>query len=97
MSRTALYCFHPTAPKPMIEFSVMMRTSEHSTVKQFKYLKVLVQEMAVKLDMGFLSSIAGLFAPSKDEEVDEVTFCPFNKLNSSLPAPPLPGVSQNDK
>ncbi|XP_071825694.1 intermembrane lipid transfer protein VPS13A-like isoform X3 [Apostichopus japonicus] len=60
-----------SAPKPMIEFSVMMRTSEHSTVKQFKYLKVLVQEMAVKLDMGFLSSIAGLFAPSKDEEVDE--------------------------
>ncbi|KAJ8035599.1 Vacuolar protein sorting-associated protein 13C [Holothuria leucospilota] len=60
-----------SAPKPMIEFSVMMRTSDHSTVKQFKYLKVLVQEMAVKLDMGFLSSIAALVASDKAEEVDE--------------------------
>ncbi|XP_071787909.1 intermembrane lipid transfer protein VPS13A-like isoform X9 [Asterias amurensis] len=51
-----------SAPKPMIEFSLMMRYSEHSKVNQIKYLRLLIQEMAAKVDIGFIINLAGLFA-----------------------------------
>jgi vacuolar protein sorting-associated protein 13A/C len=39
----------------------MMRKSEHSNVPQIKYFKVLVQEMAVKVDQGFINAMISLF------------------------------------
>uniref|UniRef100_A0A914WWB3 Uncharacterized protein n=1 Tax=Plectus sambesii TaxID=2011161 RepID=A0A914WWB3_9BILA len=50
-----------SAPKPFTELSFMMRKSEHSTVPQIKYFKVLVQEMAVKVDQGFINAMISLF------------------------------------
>uniref|UniRef100_A0A3Q2FD83 Vacuolar protein sorting 13 homolog C n=1 Tax=Cyprinodon variegatus TaxID=28743 RepID=A0A3Q2FD83_CYPVA len=51
-------------PKPFMDMSVIMRFNQHSSVMQFKYFMALVQEMAVKIDQGFLDAVAALFAPA---------------------------------
>jgi vacuolar protein sorting-associated protein 13A/C len=43
--------------KPFIEMSVVQRIIPHSTVKQFKYLKLLTQEFHVKVDLLFVNEI----------------------------------------
>ncbi|XP_063952525.1 intermembrane lipid transfer protein VPS13A-like isoform X3 [Lytechinus pictus] len=67
------------APKQLLEFSMMVRFSEHSTVKQIKYLKLLVQEMAVKLDMGFLANIAAIFQSDEEQVIDRVALLELDK------------------
>ncbi|XP_064645587.1 intermembrane lipid transfer protein VPS13C-like isoform X5 [Lineus longissimus] len=56
-----------SVPKPFTEMSVMLRKNEHSDVMQFRYFHLLTQEMAVKVDQGFLIAIIGLFASSVPE------------------------------
>ncbi|XP_057687593.1 intermembrane lipid transfer protein VPS13C isoform X2 [Corythoichthys intestinalis] len=51
-------------PKAFLDMSVITRSNQHSNVTQFKYFMVLVQEMAVKMDRGFLSAILALLAPA---------------------------------
>ncbi|KAG9352350.1 hypothetical protein JZ751_020763 [Albula glossodonta] len=58
-------------PKPFIDVSIITRFNEHSQVMQFKYFMALVQEMAVKIDQGFLGAIIALFTPSTDPEADK--------------------------
>uniref|UniRef100_A0A4W3H7A4 Vacuolar protein sorting 13 homolog C n=1 Tax=Callorhinchus milii TaxID=7868 RepID=A0A4W3H7A4_CALMI len=53
-------------PKPFVDISIITRFNEHSQVMQFKYFMVLIQEMAVKLDQGFLSAIIALFTAALD-------------------------------
>ncbi|XP_069759027.1 intermembrane lipid transfer protein VPS13C isoform X1 [Narcine bancroftii] len=53
-------------PKPFVDASIITRFNEHSQVTQFKYFMVLIQEMAVKIDQGFLSAIIALFTPAAD-------------------------------
>ncbi|XP_051920113.1 intermembrane lipid transfer protein VPS13C isoform X3 [Hippocampus zosterae] len=53
-------------PKPFIDVSVITRFNRHSGVTQFKYFMALVQEMAVKIDQGFLSAILALVTPAAD-------------------------------
>uniref|UniRef100_UPI00398F8396 intermembrane lipid transfer protein VPS13C isoform X2 n=1 Tax=Pristiophorus japonicus TaxID=55135 RepID=UPI00398F8396 len=53
-------------PKPFIDVSIITRFNEHSQVMQFKYFMVLIQEMAVKIDQGFLSAVIALFTPASD-------------------------------
>ena len=60
----------------MIELSLMMRYSEHSKVKQIKYLRLLIQEMAAKVDIGFVMCLAGLFATGA--EVTGMEVCKRN-------------------
>ncbi|XP_051973520.1 intermembrane lipid transfer protein VPS13C-like [Xyrauchen texanus] len=55
-------------PKPFIDVSIITRFNEHSQVMQFKYFMALVQEMAVKIDQGFLGAILALFTPANDAE-----------------------------
>ncbi|XP_053451789.1 intermembrane lipid transfer protein VPS13C isoform X1 [Nycticebus coucang] len=72
--------FHPVAPpksialdsepKPFIDVSVITRFNEYSKVLQFKYFMVLIQEMALKVDQGFLGAIVGLFTPTTDPEAE---------------------------
>uniref|UniRef100_A0A8C8RP73 Vacuolar protein sorting-associated protein 13C n=1 Tax=Pelusios castaneus TaxID=367368 RepID=A0A8C8RP73_9SAUR len=72
--------FHPVAPpksialdsepKPFIDISIITRFNEYSKVLQFKYFMVLIQEMALKLDQGFLGALIGLFTPSSDPEAE---------------------------
>ncbi|XP_041037246.1 vacuolar protein sorting-associated protein 13C isoform X4 [Carcharodon carcharias] len=53
-------------PKPFIDISIITRFNEHSQVMQFKYFMVLIQEMAVKIDQGFLSAVIAMFTPASD-------------------------------
>ncbi|XP_007956453.1 vacuolar protein sorting-associated protein 13C [Orycteropus afer afer] len=72
--------FHPVAPpksialdsepKPFIDVSVITRFNEYSKVLQFKYFMVLIQEMALKVDQGFLGAIVALFTPTTDPEAE---------------------------
>ncbi|XP_009427537.4 intermembrane lipid transfer protein VPS13C isoform X5 [Pan troglodytes] len=72
--------FHPVAPpksialdsepKPFIDVSVITRFNEYSKVLQFKYFMVLIQEMALKIDQGFLGAIIALFTPTTDPEAE---------------------------
>ncbi|XP_074863378.1 intermembrane lipid transfer protein VPS13C isoform X3 [Carettochelys insculpta] len=72
--------FHPVAPpksvaldsepKPFIDVSIITRFNEYSKVLQIKYFMVLIQEMALKLDQGFLGALVGLFTPSTDPEAE---------------------------
>ncbi|XP_035855716.1 vacuolar protein sorting-associated protein 13C isoform X4 [Sander lucioperca] len=57
-------------PKPFIDVSVITRFNRHSSVMQFKYFMALVQEMAVKIDQGFLAAILALFTPAADPQTD---------------------------
>jgi vacuolar protein sorting-associated protein 13A/C len=49
------------APKPFTELSLAMRKSERDNVAQIKYFRVLIQEMAVKVDKGFINAMLELF------------------------------------
>ncbi|XP_072349204.1 LOW QUALITY PROTEIN: intermembrane lipid transfer protein VPS13C [Scyliorhinus torazame] len=53
-------------PKPFVDISIITRYNEHSQVMQFKYFMVLIQEMAVKIDQGFLSAVIAMFTPASD-------------------------------
>lgn len=47
--------------KPFVEVSIVERIMEHSKVRQYKYYKLLVQEFHVKVDMGFINALVGMF------------------------------------
>ncbi|KAG5677846.1 hypothetical protein PVAND_007566 [Polypedilum vanderplanki] len=57
-----------TELKPFIEMSVVQRIIPHSTVTQFKYLRVLMQEFHVKVDLDFINAIVEMFAVEMDEK-----------------------------
>ncbi|KAJ6664322.1 hypothetical protein lerEdw1_008541 [Lerista edwardsae] len=58
-------------PKPFIDVSIIIRFNEYSKVLQFKYFMVLIQEMALKIDQGFLGALIALFTPSADPEAEK--------------------------
>lgn len=57
-----------TELKPFIEMSVVQRIIPHSTVKQFKYMRVLMQEFHVKVDLIFINEIFGMLSSTTTEE-----------------------------
>lgn len=57
-------------PKPFIDVSIITRFNQYSSVMQFKYFMALVQEMAVKIDQGFLEAILAVFTPAADPQAD---------------------------
>ncbi|KAM4616365.1 intermembrane lipid transfer protein VPS13A [Polymixia lowei] len=50
-------------PKPLTDISIVTRAAGHSDISRIKYFKVLIQEMDLKLDLGFLYAILELFTP----------------------------------
>ncbi|XP_064497383.1 intermembrane lipid transfer protein VPS13A isoform X5 [Pseudopipra pipra] len=50
-----------SAPKPFTDVSIVMRTAGHSQISHIKYFKVLIQEMDLRLDLGFLYALVALF------------------------------------
>lgn len=50
-----------SVPKPFIELSMMKRNVEHSDIQQIKYFKVLIQEMALQADQGFINGMIAMF------------------------------------
>ncbi|KAM7416667.1 hypothetical protein PAMA_018632 [Pampus argenteus] len=63
-------------PKPLTDISIVTRTAGHSDISRIKYFKVLIQEMDLKLDLGFIYAVADLFTPehvsteSSEQEVE---------------------------
>ncbi|XP_041649214.1 vacuolar protein sorting-associated protein 13C isoform X2 [Cheilinus undulatus] len=82
-------------PKPFIDVSIITRFNQHSNVMQFKYFMALVQEMAVKIDQGFLGAILSLFTPAADPQADRQKTQLIEKDLELLQAE-LAEVSSND-
>ncbi|KAJ8285413.1 hypothetical protein GJAV_G00026530 [Gymnothorax javanicus] len=63
-------------PKPLTDVSIVTRSAGHSDISRIKYFKVLIQEMDLKLDLGFLYAILDLFTQenvsniSSEQEVE---------------------------
>ncbi|XP_008400932.1 vacuolar protein sorting-associated protein 13C isoform X3 [Poecilia reticulata] len=57
-------------PKPFIDVSVITRFNQHSNITQIKYFMALVQEMALKIDQGFLDAVAALFSSAANLQND---------------------------
>uniref|UniRef100_A0AAX7V420 Vacuolar protein sorting 13 homolog A n=1 Tax=Astatotilapia calliptera TaxID=8154 RepID=A0AAX7V420_ASTCA len=49
-----------TEPKPLTDISIVTRAAGHSDISRIKYFVVLIQEMDLKLDLGFLYAILEL-------------------------------------
>lgn len=58
--------------KPFAEMSIVKRLLEHSTVQQFRYFKVLIQEFHVKVDLAFTNALMLLFEDAEANETQEV-------------------------
>ncbi|ESO95114.1 hypothetical protein LOTGIDRAFT_160876 [Lottia gigantea] len=80
-----------SVPKPFIEVSMMQRKHEYTTVSQIKYAKVLIQEMAVHVDQGFLNAVLELFAAdtpvSREQEFYIFCLVCFLSVNHSFEDP----------
>ncbi|XP_062937463.1 intermembrane lipid transfer protein VPS13A isoform X3 [Cynocephalus volans] len=62
-----------SAPKPFTDVSIVVRSAGHSQISRIKYFKVLIQEMDLRLDLGFVYALADLIAEAevtKKMEVD---------------------------
>lgn len=51
-----------TELKPFIEMSVVQRIIPHSSITQFKYMRVLMQEFHIKVDLDFINAIVDMLA-----------------------------------
>lgn len=58
--------------KPFAELSMVKRLLEHSTVQQFRYFKVLVQEFHIKVDIVFLNAIMSFLEANEVNDAEEV-------------------------
>ncbi|KAM7308838.1 vacuolar protein sorting-associated protein 13A isoform X4 [Ixodes scapularis] len=81
---TAMYRFMPqerklaSSPRPLLEVALLVHHSERLNLNTVKYLKVLLQEVYIKLDKGFLLSVYDIFSGIFTED-DEKT-----KLKSDM-------------
>ncbi|XP_026058511.1 vacuolar protein sorting-associated protein 13A isoform X2 [Carassius auratus] len=57
-------------PKPLADVSIITRAAGHSDILRIKYFKVLIQEMDLRIDLGFLYAILELLTA---EHVSVVT------------------------
>ncbi|KAL2092597.1 hypothetical protein ACEWY4_012395 [Coilia grayii] len=56
-------------PKPLTDVSIITRAAGHSDILRIKYFKVLIQEMDLRLDLGFLYALQELFTQEHTEAV----------------------------
>ncbi|XP_069786597.1 intermembrane lipid transfer protein VPS13A isoform X2 [Narcine bancroftii] len=68
-----------SAPKPFADVSIITRSAGQSEISRFRYFKVLIQEMDLKLDLGFLYSLMELFTQSADTVLAEQKLELFKK------------------
>ncbi|XP_055434341.1 intermembrane lipid transfer protein VPS13A isoform X3 [Bubalus kerabau] len=61
-----------SAPKPFTDVSIVMRSAGHSQISRIKYFKVLIQEMDLRLDLGFVYAVSELMTPAEVTEKTEV-------------------------
>lgn len=60
--------------KPFAELSMVKRLLEHSSVQQFRYFKVLIQEFHVKVNLAFISALMLLFESDEANDTQEVSY-----------------------
>ncbi|XP_051160676.1 intermembrane lipid transfer protein Vps13 isoform X3 [Leptopilina boulardi] len=60
-----------TVMKPFAELSIVKQLLEHSSVQQFRYFKVLIQEFHVKVDIAFMNALSALFVADEANESQE--------------------------
>ncbi|XP_041042655.1 vacuolar protein sorting-associated protein 13A isoform X2 [Carcharodon carcharias] len=60
-----------SAPKPFADVSIVTRFAGQSEICRFRYFKVLIQEMDLKLDLGFLYAVMDLFTQSTDADAEQ--------------------------
>ncbi|KAM4808096.1 intermembrane lipid transfer protein VPS13A [Rhinophrynus dorsalis] len=60
-------------PKPFTDVSIVTRSAGHTEIRRIKYFKVLIQEMDLRIDLGFLYALADLFTQSGDVPKDQET------------------------
>ncbi|XP_031245704.1 vacuolar protein sorting-associated protein 13A isoform X2 [Mastomys coucha] len=63
-----------SAPKPFTDVSIVMRSAGHSQISRIKYFKVLIQEMDLRLDLGFVYALADLVTKAEVTEKTEVEY-----------------------
>ncbi|XP_063824261.1 intermembrane lipid transfer protein Vps13 isoform X2 [Ostrinia nubilalis] len=85
--------------KPFIEVSIVERIMEHSKVRQYKYYKVLIQEFHVKVDMGLVNALMGMF-PQRvltEQEALDAFELDLEKAGQPLEALAALGVASDQK
>uniref|UniRef100_A0A2M4CVW7 Putative vacuolar protein n=1 Tax=Anopheles darlingi TaxID=43151 RepID=A0A2M4CVW7_ANODA len=68
--------------KPFVEMSVVQRIIPHSNVKQFKYLRILMQEFHVKVDLPFVNEIFDMISAEQSENESKQLFAEDLKLQT---------------
>ncbi|XP_039442815.1 intermembrane lipid transfer protein Vps13 isoform X7 [Culex pipiens pallens] len=68
--------------KPFIEMSMVQRIIPHSNVKQFKYLRVLMQEFHVKVDLLFINEIFEMISSETTEAEAKTLFAEDLKVQT---------------
>ncbi|XP_050092629.1 intermembrane lipid transfer protein Vps13 isoform X2 [Anopheles aquasalis] len=68
--------------KPFVEMSMVQRIIPHSNVKQFKYLRILMQEFHVKVDLLFVNEIFELISAEQSENESKQLFAEDLKLQT---------------
>ncbi|KAM3967394.1 vacuolar protein sorting 13C isoform 2-T2 [Aphomia sociella] len=89
----------PSGTKPFIEVSIVERIMEHSKVRQYKYYKVLIQEFHVKVDMGLINALMGMF-PQRlltEQEALDAFQLDLEKAAQPLEALAAMGVASDQK
>ncbi|XP_063769904.1 intermembrane lipid transfer protein VPS13A [Pseudophryne corroboree] len=72
-------------PKPLTDVSIVMRKAGHSEISRVKYFKVLIQEMDLRIDLGYLYALVDIFTQSGDVPKDQAVEL-FKKDVESLQA-----------
>uniref|UniRef100_A0A1B6F8B5 Vacuolar protein sorting-associated protein 13 n=1 Tax=Cuerna arida TaxID=1464854 RepID=A0A1B6F8B5_9HEMI len=73
------------AMKPFVELSLLRRLNKHSSLMQFKYLQVLIQEFEVKVDIGFINALAKMFEAGTTSDSEEAELFARDRLAVSEP------------
>ncbi|EAL40459.3 AGAP005082-PA [Anopheles gambiae str. PEST] len=68
--------------KPFVEMSMVQRIIPHSNIKQFKYLRVLIQEFHVKVDLLFINEICEMISSEITETEAKRLFAEDLKLQT---------------
>ncbi|XP_064395949.1 intermembrane lipid transfer protein VPS13A-like isoform X2 [Halichondria panicea] len=63
-----------TEPKPFVEASLILRKNDQSNGYHFKYVHVLVQKMAVNVDLGFILSLVDFFSLNGSDPLFQTEF-----------------------
>ena len=56
-------------PKPFFELSILEYHSSDTSVKEYKYICALVQELSIKVDQGLINALTDIFS-EEDENID---------------------------